>query len=74
MARDIAVDILHGPNTKDEVLVQYELWATFSMVALLCLDFAHCVGHATFGKLFLLLCSLLMLVSTCMVPTNVNNK
>lgn len=42
--------------------MHYELMGTITLVFMLALDFFHCVGHATFGNLFLLMDSSVMLV------------
>jgi len=68
--RSMAEEVLFGPvesRSKDQLLVHYELMGTITLVFMVALDFFHCVGHATFGNLFLLMDSSVMLACAMMV-------
>lgn len=72
--QDGLVEAVFGPGgtrTRDEVLVRYELWATFILSLALLIDFFACVGHATLGNLFLLIDSAALLV-LCMCIAQVD--
>jgi hypothetical protein len=72
--QDGLVEAVFGPGeerSRDEVLVRYELWATFILSLALFLDFFACVGNATVGNLFLLMDSAALLV-LCMCIAQVD--
>lgn len=63
-------DILFGPSTsasRDEVLMMYEMLATFGLVMLFFFDAVACILESTPGKVALMMNAMAMLYSAAMV-------